>query len=133
RWAPHGSLWTPGRDRDGRGAHGGRIAAGPTGAPGMAPLRHAGRARRGWHQLSGLYEAIALPPELVCPPARPGHERGLLWGRRGLDPHAALAADPDRARWLARRLLDTGAPGAGAAGTTQPAAEAATRGSRTQA
>src|SRR5215471_1966998 len=57
-----------------------------------------GKIRRRRCQLSGLYGAIALPPQLVCPPARPGHERGVLGRWRGLGPRAALAAGPHRAR-----------------------------------
>ena len=76
----------------------------------------------GGSQLPGLYRPVALPAQLVRAPARSGHERRLLRRRRGLDHPAALAAGHDRARRLARRLLDAGPPGAGAAGAAQPAA-----------
>ena len=45
----------------------------------------------------------------------------------------ALVAGHDRARRLARRLLDAGLPGVGAAGAAQPPAETAPRGSRARA
>src|SRR5262249_22940162 len=123
-----GPPWAAGGDRDGCRPYSDRVAAGPNGTPAVAPLRHPWRARRWWRQLSGLYRTIALPAQLVRAPTRSGHERGLLRGRHGRDPRAALAAGPDRARWLACRLLGPRYAGAGPAGPAQPVAAAAPRG-----
>src|SRR5947208_806079 len=99
---PDGSPRTAGRDRAGRGTHGGGVDAGPAGAPAVASLRHARRPRRRGQRLSGLYRSGALPSQLVRPTAGPGHQRGLLWRRRGLDhPAAWLQHLIGRAGWRA--------------------------------
>ena len=52
---------------------------------------------------------------------------------RGLDHPAALAAEPDRRRGLARRLLDAGRPGAGRCWCRSTCCCSAARGSRPRA
>src|SRR4029434_561437 len=86
---------------------------------------------RGWRrELSGLYRALAVPPELVRAPARLCPERSLLRGGCGLDLPVALAAGADWACGLAHGVRDAGPPGIDAAGAPQPAAAAAPRGAR---
>ena len=70
---------------------------------------HARRAGRRRQRLPRLHRPGALPAQLVRAPARPRDEPRLLRRRRRLDRAAALAADADRARRLARRLLGDGA------------------------
>ena len=89
-----------------------------------------GRRRQ---RLSRLFRSVAVPAELVHPPARPRDGAGLRRRRHRLHDAAALGAAHDRADRLAHRLHRDGHSGSRRARADQPAAAQTPRGHRATA
>ena len=90
----------------------------------VATLRHARHA--GWcrQRLPWLYRPGTVSAELVCPPARPGHEHRVLRCRRGFGHPVAVAAGLiERSGWRSA-CSRAGCPRPGAVAAAQPAAAA---------
>ena len=107
---------------------GGRPVAGAADDAALASLPDHRRHGRRRQRLPRLFRPIAVPAELVHPPARPCDGAGLRRRRHRLHDAVALGAAHDRADRLAHRLHGDGHRGSGRAGADQPvAAQAAPR------